>query len=98
MKSADRLYNYLKLKEVMNYEDLDNLCFSLFCTTDILPENLKSLRITKDVLAQTFMKLVIDKKKNEKSDKNYWTDLIDQSLILGKSPNLQKARTILGSE
>lgn len=100
MESTDELFNYLKpkLKDSINQRDLNNLCFALFCSTDILPQNLKSLRITKDVISQTFMKLAIAKRVDGKYTENDWVDLIDKSIRLGKLPNFEKARTILEIE
>ncbi len=100
METDRRLYKYLNenLRKSVNMADLDNLCFSLFCTTDILPETLQSLEITKEVLAGTFTRIAVDKNSSETGTKNYWISLIDRSLGIGKEPDMKKARTLLGTE
>ncbi|WP_299313611.1 hypothetical protein [uncultured Aquimarina sp.] len=110
--SAEILYNFLnrKLQTSLNYEDLFNLYYSLFCTLDILPENLRSLKLTKEVLAITFVKLVSKKNITEFSnennsqlttfsditDKNHWIERIRTSMIADKWPNKEKAQILLG--
>jgi hypothetical protein len=44
MSSSEKLYDYLnpRLPNTKNYEDLHNLYYTLFCSLDIHPENLKS--------------------------------------------------------
>ncbi len=98
MESAEKLYNYLdlKLQSSINFEDLNNLCYSLFCTIDFLPENIKTLKITKEVLSRTFSKIV-EKKYNSDKNEKYWIEYIDESLKLGRSPNLENARILLGT-
>ncbi|WP_299256728.1 hypothetical protein [uncultured Aquimarina sp.] len=110
--SAEILYNFLnqKLQTSLNYEDLFNLYYSLFCTLDILPENLRSLKLTKEVLAITFVKLVFKKNITEFSnennsqlttfrditDKNHWIERIRIRMIADKWPNKEKAQILLG--
>ena len=111
MQSAETLFNYLnlKLENSVNYEDLYNLCYTLFCTLDILPENLKSLTLSKEVLAMTFVKLVTEKKviksdnknKSQKSiykdisDEKHWTEKIRTQMIADKWPNIESAKMLL---
>ncbi len=100
IKSSEKLYNYLKLSinQPVNYEDLNNLCFSLFCTLDILPENLQSLKITKGVLAVTFTKIATIKGVNKNRTEKDWHKQIDNYLKLKNNlPNHQNARILLGT-
>jgi hypothetical protein len=102
--SLDKLYNYLtlKLQKTINYEDLNNLCFSLFCTLDILPENLQSLKITKNVLALIFTKILIEN-SIEYSDldniinEENWIEQIDKSMKNNNWPNIENAKILLES-
>ena len=104
MNSTEKLYDYLnkKLPSSVNYEDLHNLYYSLFCTLDILPENLKSLKLTKEVLALTFVKLSSIKKitklvsNNNITDENYWIEQIAISMTEDKQPNHENARILIG--
>ena len=103
IKSAEKLFDYLnqKLSSSVNYEDLHNLYYSLFCTLDILPENLKSLKLTKEVLALTFAKLSTRKNitklvsNNSITDENYWIEQIAISMTADKRPNLKNVRILL---
>ena len=99
MESVEELYDYLNLKipNSVSYESLNNLCFSLFCTIDILPENLNTLKITKEVLAITFMRIATEKNISECSTENHWINQIDKSLKIDKFPNLESARSLLGT-
>ncbi len=99
IESAEKLYNYLKLKlpKFVDYKDLYNLCFSLFCTLDVLPENLRSLKVTKEVLAFTFVKIAVIKNIPEYITKNDWIELIDGFLKLDNNfPNHENAQILLG--
>ncbi|PKV48883.1 hypothetical protein ATE84_0899 [Aquimarina sp. MAR_2010_214] len=109
--SIEILYNYLnqKLQNSLDYEDLYNLYYSLFCTLDILPKNLQSLKLTKEVLALTFVKLVSKKNIvqpsiennsqltyfNDVTDKNHWIEQIKICMIADKWPNTERARILL---
>ncbi len=98
--SSEKLYDYLnlKLQKPVSYEDLNNLCFSLFCTLDVLPKNLKSLEVTKGVLALTFMKIAAIKNVSEYATESSWIDQIDNFLKLDNSfPNHENARILLGT-
>ncbi|WP_281637264.1 hypothetical protein [Flavobacterium marginilacus] len=111
IQNAETLFNYLnlKLENAVNYEDLYNLCYTLFCTLDILPENLKSLKLTKEVLAKTFIKLVAEKNvtksdnKNKSqesifsdiSDEKHWIEKIRMHMIADKWPNIESAKMLL---
>lgn len=105
-ESSEKLYNYLnqKLPSSVNYEDLHNLYYSLFCTLDILPKNLKSLKLTKEVLALTFVKLSSRKNitklvsNNNITDENYWIEQITISMIADKWPNHENARILIGTK
>lgn len=100
--SFEKLYSYLKLKlqKPINYEDLNNLCFSLFCTLDILPENLQSLKITKNVLALIRTEILTEN-LNEFSDlddsinEEYWIEQIGKSMINDIWPNIESAKILL---
>jgi len=104
MNSSEKLYNYLiqKLPDSVNYEDLYNLYYSLFCNLDILPENLKSLKLTKEVLALTFVKLSLRKNitklvsNNNIREENYWIEQITISMTEDKWPNHENARILIG--
>jgi len=106
MNSVEKLYDYLnqKLPSSVNFEDLYNLYYSLFCTLDILPENLKSLKLTKEVLVLTFAKLSSRKNitklvsKNNIMDKNYWIEQIAVSMRADKWPNHENARILIGNK
>ncbi|SNR62397.1 hypothetical protein [Flavobacterium sp. ov086] len=103
--SFEKLSSYLnlKLQKPINYEDLNNLCYSLFCTVDILPEDLQSLKITKNVLALIRTEILIEN-FNEFSDladsinEEYWIEQIRQSMINGIWPNIENARILLKSD
>lgn len=100
--SFEKLFDYLnlKLQKTINYEDLNNLCFSLFCTLDILPENLQSLKITKNVLALIYTKFLTEN-FNEFSDldtiinEEYWIEQICKSMINDIWPNIENAKILL---
>jgi len=103
--SFEKLSSYLnlKLQKPINYENLNNLCYSLFCTVDILPEDLQSLKITKNVLALIRTEILIEN-FNEFSDladsinEEYWIEQIRQSMINGIWPNIENARILLKSD
>ncbi|REG99001.1 hypothetical protein [Flavobacterium aquicola] len=110
MHSAKPLFSYLslKLENAVTYEDLFNLCFALFCTLDILPENLKTLKLSKEVLAMTFAKLARERKIinfntnksielmfNDISDEKHWIEQIKVHMIANKWPNKESARILL---
>lgn len=111
MHSAKILFNYLnlKLEKTETYEDLYNLYYTLFCTLDILPENLKSLKLSKEVLAMTFVKLVREKEIiksnttnnsndlmfNDILDEKHWIEQIKTDMIANKWPNTESARILL---
>ena len=100
MESAEKLYDYLilKLPNSVDFRDLYNLCFSLFCTLDILPKNLRSLKITKSVLALTFMKISDIKNICEYTNESDWIEQIDSFLKLENNyPNHENARILLGT-
>jgi len=109
-RSAKTLFSYLslKLENTVNYEDLFNLCYTLFCTLDILPENLKTLKLSKGVLAITFSKLAIERNIinfnpnqsiglmfNDISDEKHWIEQIKLHIIADKWPNKESARILL---
>ena len=109
-RSAKTLFIYLslKLENTLNYEDLFNLCYTLFCTLDILPENLKTLKLSKGVLAITFSKLAIERNIinfnpnqsielmfNDISDEKHWIEQIKLHIIADKWPNKESARILL---
>lgn len=103
--SFEKLSSYLnlKLQKPINFEDLNNVCYSLFCTVDILPEDLQSLKITKNVLALIRTEILIEN-FNEFSDladsinEEYWIEQIRQSMINGILPNIENARILLKSD
>ena len=105
MNSSEKLYDYLNLKlpKSVNYKDLYNLYYSLFCTLNLLPENLKSLKLTKEVLAITFVKLSKEKNITELvsinniHDEKYWIEQIAICMKADKWPNYENARILLGT-
>ena len=100
IESAEKLYDYLilRLPNSVDFRDLYNLCFSLFCSLDILPESLRSLKITKSVLALTFMKIAEIKNITEFTNESNWIEKIDSFLrIENNYPNHENARIILGT-
>ena len=113
-QSAEKLYDYLNLKlpNSLNYAELYNLYYSLFCRIDILPENLKSLKLTKEVLALTFVKLSTEKNItellkqysselitiNDIQDEKYWIKQIAICMRADKWPNHENARILLGTK
>lgn len=106
IESAEKLYEYLNLKlpNSLNYEELYNLYYSLFCTLDILPENLKSLKLTKEALAMTFVKLSTKKDITELitinniQDEKYWIEQIAICMRADKWPNHENSRILLGNK
>ena len=100
--SFEKLFDYLhlKLQKTINYDELNNLCFSLFCTLDILPENLQSLKITKNVLALIYTKFLTEN-FNEFSDldtiinEEYWIEQIRKSMVKDIWPNIENAKILL---
>ncbi|CAD5343503.1 hypothetical protein FLA105535_03501 [Flavobacterium bizetiae] len=100
--SFEKLFDYLhlKLQKTINYEDLNNLCFSLFSTLDILPENLQSLKITKNVLALIYTKFLTEN-FNEFSDldtiihEEYWIEQIRKSMVRDIWPNIENVKILL---
>lgn len=100
MVSAEKLYDYLilNLPKSIDFRDLYNLCFSLFCTLDVLPKNLRHLRITKSVLVLTFMKITEIKNISEYINETDWGEKIDSFLKLENNyPNHEKARLLIGT-
>ncbi len=113
VNSAKKLYDYLDLKiqVPVHYEDLYNLYYSLFCTLVILPENLRSLKFSKEVLALSFVKLVTTKKitqfssesdyqmvsLNNITDENHWIEQISICMRADKWPNYENARALIGT-
>ncbi len=113
-QSAEKIYDYLnwKLAKSLKYNELYNLYYSLFCRIDILPENLKYLKLTKKVLALTFVKLSTEKNITELSnqcssevltindilDENHWIEQIAISMKADKWPNHEKARILIGNK
>jgi len=105
MNSSDKIFDYLNLKlpNSVNYEDLNNLYYSLFCTLDVLPKNLKSLTLTKEVLAKTFAKLSTEKNItelvsiNDVRDEKFWIEQIATFMRADKWPNHENARILLGT-
>lgn len=114
LESTETLYNFLnsRLPKSLNYNDLNNLYYSLFCTLEILPENLKSLKLTKEVLARTFVKLSTEKNIikltnqyrselipiKDIQDEKYWIEQIAISMRTDNWPNYEKARILIGTE
>jgi hypothetical protein len=114
IESAEKLYDYLNLKlpNSLNYEKLYNLFHSLFCRLDILPENLKSLKLTKEALALTFVKLSTEKNItellnqysselitiNDIQDEKYWIEQIAICMRADKWPNHENARILIGTK
>ncbi len=114
IESAEKLYDYLNLKlpNSLNYAELYNLYYSLFCRIDILPKNLKSLKLTKEVLALTFVKLSTEKNItellnqynselitiNDIQDEKYWIKQIAICMKADKWPNHENARILLGTK
>ena len=99
--SAAQLLKYLilKLPETIDYEDLYNLHLSLFCSLDILPENLRSLQITKDVLAVTFMKIADTKDISEYKTEADWLAQIDNFLTSETQyPDYHKAKQLISAK
>ncbi len=102
--SYEKLYDFLnhKLQKPVNYDELNNLCFSLFCTLSILPENLQSSKITKNVLALIFTKF-LNEDQNENSNldniinESHWIEQIDKSMKDNIWPNIEKAKILLDS-
>jgi hypothetical protein len=114
IESAEKLYDYLNLKlpNSLNYEELFNLYYSLFCTLDVLPENLKSLKLTKEALALTFVKLSNEKNITELfnqynselitinniQDEKYWIEQIAICMRADKWPNHENSRILIGTK
>lgn len=79
---------------------MNNLCFLLFCSLDILPENLQSLKITKNVLALIFTKILTEN-HNQFNDlfhiinEQHWIEQIDKSMKKNNWPNIEKAKILL---
>ena len=98
MENIEKIYKFLNQK-LDNPTNINNLYFSLFCTIEILPKNLNTLNVTKEVLDKVFAQLTIVKNISEfsKSDykENYWIELIDGFLKLGIQPNLKNAQKLL---
>ena len=102
MKNTETLYDYLnqKLPNAVNYDEFYNLFYALFCTLDILPENLRTLKITKEVLAYTFAKLATVKEINNSSFEDisnveHWLNQIRENMIKDKWPNIENARILI---
>jgi len=96
--NTEKLYEFLTLKLIkpIKYQDLSDLCFSLFCTIEILPESIKPIKITKETLGLTFEKISFSNNMFEYS-KNYWIKQIEKYMKLGKYPNLKDAQILLGT-
>ncbi|RBW57528.1 hypothetical protein DS884_10760 [Tenacibaculum sp. E3R01] len=101
---AEKLYEYLnsELPYSLTFENLHNLYYSLFCSLDILPEYLKSLKLTKEVLAFTFAKLSTRKSITESisndniTDQNYWIEQISISITADEWPDYENAKKLIG--
>lgn len=113
MNNSDKLFLYLneKLQNSIAFEDLFNLFFSLYCTISILPKNMQSFEMTKEVLAEVFAKITREKYKlgyhfDNMKDANvninplideFWISLISEYLKNGILPNLLNAEALLSS-
>lgn len=103
LESAEKLYDYLnqKLPTSVSYKDFYNLYYSLFCTLDILPENLRSLILTKETLAFTFVKLSVSKNITELisndniTNENHWIEQIAISMRADEWPNHKNAKMLI---
>ncbi|MCT8340446.1 hypothetical protein MG296_10300 [Flavobacteriaceae bacterium TK19130] len=100
IENAEKLYEYLiiRLPSSLEIKELENLCFSLFCTLDILPENFMTMKITKSVLAVTFMKIAVTKNVANQEDKIDWIERIDNFLERDNNfPEIENARRLIGT-
>ena len=104
MNNVEKLFDYLnhQLPSSVNHNDLLNLHYSLFCTLDILPTNLKYLKLSKEVLAKTFAKLsttksITDIVSGNITDEYYWIEQIAINMVRDKGPNYDNARILIGT-
>lgn len=104
MNNSETLFNFLnqKLPNTVNYDELSNLCYALFCTLDILPENLRTLKVSKEILAETFAKLTREKKVFSVPSEDihiqiHWINQINTAMINNDWPDIEKAGITLKS-
>jgi hypothetical protein len=110
MNDSDKFYLYLmgELPVEITIGDLEDMCFTLFCTVAILPKKYQSLKITKEVLAGAFARIA--EKRNESDNlirdeadssvfilEKYWIDMISKKRSIGKMPNIRAMKKLLRS-
>ena len=100
IENAEKLYEYLitRLPSSLETKVLENLCFSLFCTLDILPENFMTMEVNKSVLAVTFRKIAVTKNVSNHEDEIDWIRRIDNFLKSENNfPEIENARRLIGT-
>ncbi|WP_025664646.1 hypothetical protein [Aquimarina megaterium] len=105
-------FSYLNqsLPSNIDYRALSNLCLTLFCTIDILPEKFQSLELNKENLAILFSKIAKEKEIpsyppiaslygasfHNSYDKGHWLEVMASVLKLGNEPDIKEAERLLG--
>ncbi|WP_103070040.1 hypothetical protein [Aquimarina sediminis] len=111
MDNLKDFFAYLNqsLSSDVSYNDLANLCLTLFCTISILPEKFHNVILNKENLAIIFSKIA--KEKNIPSysptssfygasfhnshDKGHWLEVMASVLKLSNEPNTKEAKKLL---
>ncbi|OXB25333.1 hypothetical protein B0A80_01490 [Flavobacterium tructae] len=110
--NTKELFHYLNkvISDNVAYEELSNLCLSLFCTCNILPERFEKTIISKEKLAIIFSKIA--KEKNiisyppnasyygasfhDTHSEGHWLEVMASVLKLAREPNIEEAIKLVG--
>lgn len=109
--STKELFYYLNesISNNVTYWELSNLCLTLFCTSNILPERFETTIINKEKLALLFSKIA--KEKNivsypptapfygasfhDTHSEGHWLEVMASVLKLAREPNVEEAKNLL---
>ncbi len=113
MYSLKDFFSYLNesLPSDIDYRELSNLCITLFCTVEILPEKFQSLALNKENLATVFSKIAKEKgittyppiaslygaSFRNSYDKGHWLEVQASVLKLGNKPDIKEAEKLFES-
>lgn len=113
MNNSKNFYSYLNqsLSNDISYEELSNLCLTLYCNTSILPEKFNSLDLNKEELAIIFSKIARERKIisypptasfygasfHNSHDIGHWLEVMASVLKLANEANIEEAKKTLQS-
>lgn len=93
----------------VTYKELSNLCLTLFCTSNVLPERFEETIIYKEKLAIIFSKIAEEKNIisyppiasfygasfHDTHSIGHWLEIMASVLKLGREPNIEEAKNLL---